>query len=527
MAIGTPIDSGTAAPGTTTDTKVVLTTTRDITAGSHIIVVGYTTGARTVTTPTDNSGLGLAWQVDATINNANGSLGICSAYCASKLPSGTQITIPMGVSQNASRAALAMEVSGLDTTSWFDKSANFNAAAQAGWDTGTTATTSQATEIALAFAAEAGSSATTSTVSTGGYAELHDFVNGAGRCLTSAYLQLSGTGAQRCQGTFTTSIGSVAGIIGTYKAAGATNWTNPLSDTLSLSDSRSSTAGKVLAETPALADAISNKPHSFLADTLALADASIRSPVKIITEALSLADSRVSAVKKALADTPALADAISNRPHSFLADTLALADASVRAPVKILTEAISLADANVSIVKKAVADTLALADSSARTAGKVIDDPIAAAEALAFTVKKAIDDPAAATDAISNAATKLLADSASTVDTSARAVVKSIADPAALTDATSSRVGKLIADALALVDKIKNLFPMPRQPPPLGGYELTASPTGGAATEPSRGGTTDFMVGAANPEFSTGSKPLEPLFGGVISEVSTGGNDDP
>jgi hypothetical protein len=215
VAIGTPTDIGGATGSAVNAATVALTTTVTVPANS-LIVICSGAGNEGTGAPTCAGG-SLTWQLDADQAIANKTV-IFSAYAASGLASGTTITVTWAAAGTNPRTICGLYITGILSAAWKDVSATFTsgATAQAAWDTGTTGTTAQASEIAIG-AARAGV-ATTSSVTTGGAVELHDFQGGAST-LTTAYLVLSATGTARIQGNFALATGVTRGAIATYKAA--------------------------------------------------------------------------------------------------------------------------------------------------------------------------------------------------------------------------------------------------------------------------------------------------------------------
>lgn len=117
----------------------------------------------------------------------------------------------------------------------------------------------------------------------------------------------------------------------TTSGGGGTAWTVNLSDTITLSDSRTKAVGKRQADTVTLSDSVSKTARPRKSDTITLSDAVLKATGKRQSDTITLTDARSKAVGKPLSDTITLSDFITvvkggvNYTVS-LSDTITLTD---------------------------------------------------------------------------------------------------------------------------------------------------------------------------------------------------------
>ena len=225
-----------------------------------------------------------------------------------------------------------------------------------------------------------------------------------------------------------------------------TAWTQPIDDTLPLSDSVATESGKTasIPDTLALTDSVTSQAAfaRTIPDTLALADsvAFQRDVTLPLADTLTLADLAAAqrGIVQALGDTITLADLATTAAGKgvTLADTVALADAltSQAAFLRGLADTLSLADtvAAQSAFQLSIVDTLALADSLASQAAFV--------RALADTLTLAdLVDPVKGVGGVAH--TQPVADTVSLADalTAGSDLTRAIADSLALADSLTAQ----------------------------------------------------------------------------------------
>ena len=161
-----------------------------------------------------NDTQGNVWQVDVSLLNTS-RVAICSSVLDFELTAADVINLTVGVSllYNLNLE----EFSGVADEFWTDVSAS-NSGAGTALDSGTTAATTNVSEIAVAaFAINAAEASFTP----GGAYSPFGIVSQTGLALLGEYLVLSGTGTQNATGTAGTT-GTWAGGIATYQAGGGT-----------------------------------------------------------------------------------------------------------------------------------------------------------------------------------------------------------------------------------------------------------------------------------------------------------------
>jgi hypothetical protein len=244
----------------------------------------------------------------------------------------------------------------------------------------------------------------------------------------------------------------------TEQSAGGTAWTQPVNDTLSLSDSVATTADKAAAipDTVMVADSVATQAAfaRTVPDTVAVADAQTvaRNIAQAVTDTLSLADATALArdVTQTVVDTVGLTDLASPAAGkgSTVNDTVTVTDAVRFDQTLTVADTVALTDVVAQAEEIHIADTLALTDlvDPVKTTGGVthtqpVTDTVAVADALRFDRTQTVADTVTATDQLASQAAlqRALADTVSPADSAVTqaALQRTVADTVALTDMAS------------------------------------------------------------------------------------------
>ena len=329
-----------------------------------------------------------------------------------------------------------------------------------------------------------------STNRTGGQFHLQDKLATASGSQASVTVAPSNTTAAR-----------YLAVTAALKAQAATNWTQPVDDTLSLADNLASARGVAQAvdDTLALSDLLSPESGSSVSldDTLSLNDATNFDRDLHATDTLALTDATAFDRDLHLTDTLTLEDALSagRELAQAIDDGLALADLLTTQADKVLSiaDTLALQDslASQSAFLRELADTLGLADLTdpVKSAGgtdwtQPLDDTLAVADSQAMAVGHGLD----------------LADVIGLADaqTFERAVLITIADTLDLIDLLEIAAGlaRTLSDTLELTDLV--VFETPSTlatvvfdaPRPVGGTDL-GSPSASERDDGTPGGGMD------------------------------------
>lgn len=160
----------------------------------------------------------------------------------------------------------------------------------------------------------------------------------------------------------------------------------PISDSITMADTKSLLDGKVLS------------------DAFTLADAKVLLIGKVLSDAFTLADTKALLFGKILADSFTLGDALAKLAGKALADAIAMGDAKALLAGKVLSDALTMADAQALTLGRAFSDSFTLSDSKVLSEGKVLSDGITVSDPRAFSVSK----PFADTFTLSDSATATL-----------------------------------------------------------------------------------------------------------------------
>ncbi len=196
--------------------------------------------------------------------------------------------------------------------------------------------------------------------------------------------------------------------------------TKSLSDTITLSDSRTGKDSVSKADTITLSDAIAKKPQTINADTIILSDGSARKPMKALSDIITLEDSfsRTVSFVRLYEDTITLTDGISKAVSLSLADAITLSDdITLQRIINLqLSDTITLSDV---ITKKPIvvlADTITPMDQVIKHFGKTQADNVVLSDAVYNAVKITRTDTITITDDVAKKIAKVVADQITLTD---------------------------------------------------------------------------------------------------------------
>ncbi len=220
MAIGTPTERKTASLTSQTATSAFSPATT-IAAGTVAFLAACANANKSISSVTDS--VGNTWAVDKTASDGTRTVNIASCQVATQITSSDTITITWSTATSGRCDLWVQEVTGLASSSVFDKS-NSATASTGVLGTGSTGTLSQAAEIAwvvgrvdVATGWTKGAAWTNPTT-----ASLNTFSCALEYQIVAATTALSGAG------TWTGGVGAQVALIATYKGATAAAQTIPL-----------------------------------------------------------------------------------------------------------------------------------------------------------------------------------------------------------------------------------------------------------------------------------------------------------
>lgn len=263
---------------------------------------------------------------------------------------------------------------------------------------------------------------------------------------------------------------TVPGLAGSYQwlalgdaAAGGTNWTQPVNDTVTMADATAFDRGLVVPDTVTMADALAFVRDLHPADTITLADALAFDRAIQVADTLTLADAVAAerGLAQLIADTLTLADNLGTETGKgvSIADTLTLADALAFDRALTVADAITPTDALAFQRAITIADLLGLADlaSPVKTGGatdwtQAINDTIALADQLAFQRALVLADVVSLADvlAVAESFSLSVADTVALVD--AVTTLKTVGTPntsGAVSLADVAGAAAVLVDAVA------------------------------------------------------------------------------
>lgn len=453
MAIGTATSLGSAV-GAATTTTITVTAAASASVGDFLVViVGGANAPAATCTVTDSAGN--TWANDVTANSDARGLFFRSAQCTNAVTSGSSTftaTFSFGV---FARHIAVFKVSGIATSSALDKTASAVGTA-VGYDSGNTATLSQADELVVGACVSDSNSAETSTPGTG-LTELFDNTNGSALNLAVNYKIVSATTAVKGDGTWTNSGGrNWTAAVATYKAAagGGSGLTQDVNDTATLAD--------------AVVKAAATAP----ADTITASDATGKAVATVQGDTLTSSEAVSKAAATTQADGVTGTDAVSKQPGVNVADTATIDDPGFgNDPVTTIDDTLSISDnintgATTSWTQP-VDDTVTGTDAVSKAAGPGIADVATAADnaSLAWAAVRQIGDTATIADNVnaggSSALTQNINDTATVSDSLGRGwdALVAVNDTGTLAEGRSSSWGATagVVDVLTLTEDVDGI----------------------------------------------------------------------
>lgn len=251
------------------------------------------------------------------------------------------------------------------------------------------------------------------------------------------------------------SLGNVNDISGNSKHAtlnggtwvstggGGTNYPVSLSDSVTISETRTKQIGKKPSDSLTLSDAISKLSGRLRTDSVTLSETFSKKKFVVLIDTQTLSDTEYDSTNKAFTDALTLSDSIANMKGKAvsLSDSLVITDTIRKAIAQIKADSVTLADADSETIIKAYNDSLTLSDSITTIKGKAV----------------------------------ILADSLNVTDSIKKAIGKLEADNLTLSDALTKRISVTVKlfDVLVITDSVQTS--LPNAPNLIGRIQLTAS----------------------------------------------------
>jgi hypothetical protein len=275
-----------------------------------------------------------------------------------------------------------------------------------------------------------------------------------------------------------------------------TAWTNPLSDSITMTDAiinnvglkksdsetltdsfaRTWVAFKTFADSTTLTDAIIKNFGKVQADTETLTDSIVKNVASKRADSITMTDTLAKnfglsrgdsvtctdslghtwVIARSFSDSITATDAIGNNVSLGKADTVTLTDLLTTTSGKqiLLSDTISLTDAIVKNIGSVRADTVSLADVFSRSAvfQRSLTDTVTMSDALAKAMGISKTDSVSLTDALGKGTGKVVADSTTLTDAVAKAVGLTKSDSVTITEALAKNAAHKLADAVTLTD---------------------------------------------------------------------------
>lgn len=197
-----------------------------------------------------------------------------------------------------------------------------------------------------------------------------------------------------------------------YSPASANNYTQTLSDTVTLTDTVLKQAGKALSDTTTITDAIVKQAIKVITETITHTDTVIRAMGRTLTDTVTISDTVLKQDGRTLLETVTHTDALVRTPGKVLTETVTYTDTIVRQIARTLTETITYTDTVLKQMMRALSETITYTD--ALTANKVtiktLSETVTYTDVLTRIPGKVLTETATITDAILKQASKVLSE---------------------------------------------------------------------------------------------------------------------
>jgi hypothetical protein len=257
-----------------------------------------------------------------------------------------------------------------------------------------------------------------------------------------------------------------------YYTEGGTNYTQTVSDTLTLIGSDMKTVTKPTSDTLALADT-SLKSYNkygtetlgivasyddvwtanrFLTETLATVDSSLKSITDFRGETLTISDSSIIGIGwvKMVSDAFSVADSRLLSATRRLTETLSIIDSSLKGESHLLTETPTISDSSIKGTGKTSSETLTLTDTKLLSTTKSLSELMVITESTIKNISFIVSQSMTLADSIVKGCDHLLSDNFNLSESIRKDITALRTDTLSLTDSLYSAQSKLLTESMTL-----------------------------------------------------------------------------
>lgn len=281
-------------------------------------------------------------------------------------------------------------------------------------------------------------------------------------------------------------------------ASGGTAWSQPLSDSVTITEATaktptlnktdSVTTSEATAKTPTLnkSDSVTTSethtaaPKLNKSDSVTMSDANAKTVGKGLSDSVTATEAHAATLSKVLADSVASSDAVANTLTKNLTDSVTVVDSTTKAISLVKGETISVADAVAKMMGVSKADTAGITDAIAKALTKSISDSVTisddlqpthghalqlgdsvgASDTVVKNITKGLSDAVSAADIVAKTFAHFIADSVGATDVEAAHLVKLLQDDVDVDEAVAKSMAKYLTDSTSVTDLIEYAFPL-------------------------------------------------------------------
>ena len=228
-----------------------------------------------------------------------------------------------------------------------------------------------------------------------------------------------------------------------------------LSDSLTLSDLKNFGVSKVLSDNPSLSDSLKLTTTKMLFENISLLDSLKLSTTKVLSDYLGMLDNKNITFGKVVSDNISLSDSKSLSTAKVISDSLMLADSKSIDFGKTLSDSLGISDSKSFLFEKNISDFISVSDDISKETGKYLDDYLTVSDDIRKEFEKYLTDDIGLSDLIVKEFIKTLQDNLDITDyiLISKIMTLLLSDSLTVSDSASFDIDLVLYDILTLSDE--------------------------------------------------------------------------
>jgi len=249
------------------------------------------------------------------------------------------------------------------------------------------------------------------------------------------------------------------------------NFSQTLTDVVTIVDTPSNTGGKVLSDVVTIVDTVLKFPSRTLSDVVTLVDTNLKTSGKVLTdiftivdpalffttgkvltEVLTIVDSIVKSISRTFSDVFTVVDSALKTAGRNLAESFTVTDVIESLPGKIFLETVSVVDSIIRDMSRTLTDVLTVVDSAIKTPGRILSEILTIVSSVLNTGGKMLSETITVVDSFLRSIFKVFTEQISIVDVFSRILSRVFDEVISVADTFIKSTGRIILEALSVVD---------------------------------------------------------------------------